>query len=42
MTTAKLKIVKEQVSTIDFQSASLDIWDEKYCLKKQDGSPVDT
>lgn len=42
MTTAKLKIVKEQVSTIDFQSASLDIWDKKYCLKKQDGSPVDT
>lgn len=41
MTTAKLKIVKEQVSTIDFQSASLDIWDKKYCLKKQDGSAVD-
>ncbi|MDX2425652.1 MAG: LAGLIDADG family homing endonuclease, partial [Cycloclasticus sp.] len=41
MTTAKLKVVKEQVPNIEFQSASMDIWDKKYCLKKQDGSPVD-
>jgi ribonucleoside-diphosphate reductase alpha chain len=41
MTTAKLKIVKDQVPNIEFQSASMDIWDKKYCLKKQDGSPVD-
>ncbi|MEH6503538.1 MAG: adenosylcobalamin-dependent ribonucleoside-diphosphate reductase [Cycloclasticus sp.] len=41
MTTANLKVVKEQVPNIEFQSASMDIWDKKYCLKKQDGSPVD-
>ena len=41
MSTANLKIVKTQAADIEFQSASLDIWDKKYCLKKQDGSPVD-
>lgn len=41
MSTAKLKIVKTKAADIEFQSASLDIWDKKYCLKKQDGSPVD-
>lgn len=41
MGTAKLKVVKTQVADIEFQSASLDIWDKKYCLKRQDGSAVD-
>ena len=42
MTTANLKVVKDQATDIEFQSASMDIWDKKYCLKKQDGSAVDT
>jgi len=41
MKTANLKVVKTQTVDIEFQSASLDIWDKKYCLKKQDGSAVD-
>jgi ribonucleoside-diphosphate reductase alpha chain len=41
MSTVKLKVVKEKGVDIEFQSASLDIWDKKYCLKKQDGSAVD-
>ena len=41
MTTVNLKVVNDQAADIEFQSASLDIWDKKYCLKKQDGSAVD-
>jgi ribonucleoside-diphosphate reductase alpha chain len=41
MSTVNLKVIKENHAEIEFQSASLDIWDKKYCLKKQDGSPVD-
>lgn len=41
MNTVNLKIIKDSQSDIEFQSASLDIWDKKYCLKKQDGSAVD-
>ncbi len=41
MSTANLKVVKENQSEIEFQSASLDIWDKKYCLKRQDGTAVD-
>ncbi|PHS70191.1 MAG: ribonucleoside-diphosphate reductase, adenosylcobalamin-dependent [Cycloclasticus sp.] len=41
MSTVNLKVVKAQAADIEFQSASLDIWDKKYCLKKQDGTPVD-
>ena len=41
MSKVNLKVVKDDRSDIEFQSASLDIWDKKYCLKKQDGSPVD-
>ncbi|HIG78855.1 MAG TPA: adenosylcobalamin-dependent ribonucleoside-diphosphate reductase [Cycloclasticus sp.] len=41
MGTANLKVVKKSQSKIEFQSASLDIWDKKYCLKRQDGTAVD-
>jgi len=41
MKTVNLKVIKDNQSEIEFQAASLDIWDKKYCLKKQDGSAVD-
>ncbi|MEO1962211.1 MAG: adenosylcobalamin-dependent ribonucleoside-diphosphate reductase [Cycloclasticus sp.] len=41
MSTVNLKVIKSNQSEIEFQSASMDIWDKKYCLKRQDGSAVD-
>ena len=41
MKTATMNVVAEREMDIPFQSASLDIWDKKYCLKKADGTPVD-
>jgi len=41
MRTAHLKAVPNQVTDIELQSASLDIWEKKYRLTKKDGSPVD-
>lgn len=41
MNTVNLKVIKDNQAEIKFQSASLDIWDKKYCLKKQDGTAVD-
>ncbi|ORU93329.1 MAG: ribonucleoside-diphosphate reductase, adenosylcobalamin-dependent [Cycloclasticus sp. symbiont of Poecilosclerida sp. N] len=41
MSTVKLEVIKESQSDIEFQSASLDIWEKKYCLKRQNGSAVD-
>ncbi len=42
MSTVNLKVIKDNQSEIEFQSASLDIWDKKYCLRRQDGSAVDS
>lgn len=39
--TAKLHVIANDVTEIPFQSASLDIWDTKYCLKTKDGTPID-
>jgi ribonucleoside-diphosphate reductase alpha chain len=39
--TAHLKAVSTTVATIPLQSASEDIWDKKYRLKKKDDTPVD-
>ena len=41
MSKVNLKVIKENAADVPFQSASLDIWDKKYCLKEQDGTPVD-
>ncbi|HIF17155.1 MAG TPA: adenosylcobalamin-dependent ribonucleoside-diphosphate reductase [Cycloclasticus sp.] len=41
MSTVNLKVIKSKQAEIEFQSASMDIWDKKYCLKRQDGSAVD-
>ncbi|MFC1751486.1 ribonucleotide reductase N-terminal alpha domain-containing protein, partial [Pseudomonadota bacterium] len=39
---AHLKAVSTKKTEINFQSASMDIWDKKYRLKAKDGSFVDT
>lgn len=39
--TAKLQVVTQHATEIPLQSASLDIWDSKYCLKTKDGKAVD-
>ncbi len=41
MKVAHLKTVPSATTTIKFQSASLDIWDKKYRLKKKDGEHID-
>jgi len=41
MKSAHLKAVSKSVSSIPFQSASLDIWDKKYRLKTKQGKVVD-
>lgn len=41
MSKVNLKVIKENAADVPFQSTSLDIWDKKYCLKEQDGTPVD-
>ncbi|VAW76458.1 Ribonucleotide reductase of class II (coenzyme B12-dependent) [hydrothermal vent metagenome] len=42
MKPAHLKAVTDSKGTIPYQSASIDIWDKKYCLKTRDGQSVDT
>ncbi|NOT84805.1 MAG: adenosylcobalamin-dependent ribonucleoside-diphosphate reductase [Methylococcaceae bacterium] len=39
--TAKLHIIANTVTEIPMQSASLDIWDTKYCLKTKSGEALD-
>ena len=39
--TAQLHVVKDSITEIPLQSASLDIWDTKYRLKTKDGVAVD-
>jgi ribonucleoside-diphosphate reductase alpha chain len=41
MKTAPLHLVRAAETEIPYQSASYDIWDKKYRLKKKDGTPVD-
>ena len=41
MKTAHLKAVPNRVTSIPFQSASMDIWDKKYRLKSKDGRIID-
>ena len=41
MKTAHLKAVPNQVTDIELQSASSDIWEKKYRLCTKDGTPVD-
>ncbi len=41
MKSAHLKAVPNTVLEIDFQTASLDIWDKKYRLKTKDGTAID-
>ena len=41
MKSAQLKAVGKTVTSIPFQSASLDIWDKKYRLRSKDGNVVD-
>ncbi len=41
MAETKLKPIVNKELPIDFQSASLDIWDKKYRLKTKDGEPID-
>ena len=41
MAESKLKPVVSTGSAIEFQSASIDIWDKKYRLKTKDGEPID-
>jgi len=41
MKSAHLKAVPNTVLEIDFQTASLDIWDKKYRLKAKDGTAID-
>ena len=36
-----VKIMPDDVASITFQEASLDIWDKKYRLTAKDGSPID-
>jgi ribonucleoside-diphosphate reductase alpha chain len=38
---SKLKPVVNEKNPIEFQSASVDIWDKKYRLKTKDGDPID-
>ncbi|MCX7086962.1 MAG: ribonucleoside-diphosphate reductase, adenosylcobalamin-dependent, partial [Methylococcales bacterium] len=40
--TATLHAIANTVTEIPFQSASLDIWDTKYCLKTKDGEALDS
>lgn len=39
--TSSLKAVPKSVSEIEFQDTSLDIWENKYCLKTKQGERVD-
>ncbi len=41
MTPAQLKVVKNAISEIPLQPASLDIWDKKYRLKSKQGVAID-
>ena len=41
MNTVPIKIIRDTVTDIQYQQASIDIWDKKYRLKKHDGTPVD-
>ncbi len=41
MAESKLKSVESTDLPIDFQSASIDIWDKKYRLKTKEGEPID-
>jgi len=41
MKSAHLKAVKKAVTSIPFQSASIDIWDKKYRLKSKDNRVID-
>src|SRR5919106_3992487 len=41
MKTAPLHLIRAAETEIPYQSASYDIWDKKYRLKKKDGTPVD-
>lgn len=41
MKTAPIKLVSTTGTEIPYQSASMDIWDKKYRLKRKDGTPVD-
>ncbi len=41
MKVAHLKTVPSMTAGIEFQSASMDIWDKKYRLKKKDGEVID-
>jgi len=41
MRTAHLKAVPNEVTEIEYQSASLDIWEKKYRLVNKEGAPVD-
>ena len=41
MKIASMQAVPTAAPDIPYQSASLDIWDKKYRLKKKDGTPVD-
>ncbi len=36
-----VKLVTNDINTIPFQEASLDIWDKKYRLSAKDGEPID-
>ncbi len=38
---AKVQRLREDVASIQLQSASEDIWDKKYRLKSKDGQPID-
>ena len=41
MAESKLKPVVNEETPVEFQSASIDIWDKKYRLKTKDGDPLD-
>ena len=41
MAESKLKPVVNEETLVEFQSASIDIWDKKYRLKTKDGDPLD-
>ncbi len=41
MKPAHLKAVTDSKGNIPYQSASIDIWDKKYCLKTREGESVD-
>ncbi len=37
-----LRAVPHEIADIEYQATSLDIWENKYCLKTKKGEPVDT